>query len=164
MDEQERIYAAISMTLCELATARHYAPPLECAAFAKGQVPSGHTQAECVEALSRSAQFWSSYSGYLREIPQLCFAFRRWSDIDVAKEIYRNITAEKLALVRFLTEREKNAVATQRSWAHANQGLQDIVQALQTTSTWLSGHSDTVTTAINRNLQSVRKVFDQCAL
>lgn len=37
------------MTLCELATARHYAPPLECAAFAKGQVPSGHTQAECVE-------------------------------------------------------------------------------------------------------------------
>lgn len=106
-------------------------------------------------ALSRSAQFWSSYSGYLREIPQLCFAFRRWSDIDVAKEIYRNITAEKLALVRFLTEREKNAVATQRSWAQANQGLQDIVQALQTTSTWLSGHSDTVTTAINRNLQSL---------
>ena len=40
---------------------------------------------------------------------------------DVAKEIYRNITAEKLALVRFLTEREKNAVATQRSWAQANQ-------------------------------------------
>jgi len=40
---------------------------------------------------------------------------------DVAKEIYRNITAEKLALVRFLTEREKNVMATQRSLAQANQ-------------------------------------------
>ncbi|KAI5990736.1 hypothetical protein EDD15DRAFT_2278638 [Pisolithus albus] len=83
MDEQERIQAAISMTLCELATARHYAPPMECAAFSKGQQnhPSGHAQAACVEALSRSAQFWSSYSGYLRELPQLCFAFRRWLDV-----------------------------------------------------------------------------------
>lgn len=90
-----RIQAAISMTLCELATARHYAPPMECAAFSKGQQspPSGHVQAACVEytfvssasfrhsaahvslyydrALSRSAQFWSSYSGYLRELRKL---------------------------------------------------------------------------------------------
>lgn len=73
MDEQERIQAAISMTLCELATARHHAPPMECAAFSKGQQspPSGHVQAACVEALSRSAQFWSSYSGYLRELRKL---------------------------------------------------------------------------------------------
>ena len=40
---------------------------------------------------------------------------------DVAKEIYRNITAEKLALVRLLTEREKNAVAIRQSWEQANQ-------------------------------------------
>ncbi|KAI6104174.1 hypothetical protein F5141DRAFT_988224, partial [Pisolithus sp. B1] len=108
MDEQERIQAAISMTLCELATARHYAPPMECAAFSKGQQSpsSGHAQAACVEALSRSAQFWSSYSGYLRELPQLCFAFRRWLDVDIAKDVYRNITAEKLALLKFLNERE----------------------------------------------------------
>ncbi|KAL4073485.1 hypothetical protein J3A83DRAFT_4228864 [Scleroderma citrinum] len=143
------------MTLCELATARHHVPPLECAPFAKGQVPSDHTQPECVEALSRSAQFWSSYSGYLREIPQLCFAFRRWSDIDVAKDIYRNITTEKLALVRFLTEREKNAVATQRSWVQANQDLQGILVTLQSTSSWLRGHSDSVITALNQSIQSL---------
>lgn len=73
MDEQERIQAAISMTLCELATARHYAPPLECAAFSKGQQrpPDSFAQSACVEALSRSAQFWSSYSGYLRELRKL---------------------------------------------------------------------------------------------
>lgn len=78
-------------------------------------------------------------SGDHGSLAQLCFAFRRWSDIgvfrlglgldyifislgaDVAKEIYRNITAEKLALVRLLTEREKNAVAIRRSWEQANQ-------------------------------------------
>ncbi|KIJ15313.1 hypothetical protein PAXINDRAFT_114956 [Paxillus involutus ATCC 200175] len=76
MDEQERVQAAISITMCELATARHYSPPMECAAFARGgykpssplSSPSAQAQARCVEALSRSAQFWSSYSGYLREM------------------------------------------------------------------------------------------------
>ncbi|KAJ7637056.1 hypothetical protein FB45DRAFT_742661, partial [Roridomyces roridus] len=53
-DEDERVKAAISMTLCELATATHHAVPLECKSF--------------TVALSRSAQFWSSYSGYLREV------------------------------------------------------------------------------------------------
>ena len=54
-------------------------------------------------ALSRSAQFWSSYSGYLREmracspdicvicylstvviLAQLCYAFRRWNEIGLS--------------------------------------------------------------------------------
>ncbi|EGO03540.1 hypothetical protein SERLA73DRAFT_45709 [Serpula lacrymans var. lacrymans S7.3] len=71
MSENERIQGAISMTLCELATARHHSPPLECSAFADSRIPfvsTSHVQGDCVEALSRSAQFWSSYSGYLREI------------------------------------------------------------------------------------------------
>ncbi|KAI6132380.1 hypothetical protein EV401DRAFT_2253975 [Pisolithus croceorrhizus] len=156
MDEQERIQAAISMTLCELATARHYAPPMECAAFSKGQQSpsSGHAQAACVEALSRSAQFWSSYSGYLRELPQLCFAFRRWLDVDIAKDVYRNITAEKLALLKFLNEREKDAVTTQQFWVRTNQELGVILRALQTTSDGLQDRSDLISTAINGNLQS----------
>ncbi|KAF8552486.1 hypothetical protein OG21DRAFT_1416066, partial [Imleria badia] len=119
MDEQERIQAAIGMTMCELATARHYLPPMECAAYAKvghKHSPTPQGQARCVDALSRSAQFWSSYSGYLREIPQLCFTFRRWIDIDTAKDIYRNVTEEKSMLVRFLIEREKGSKTTQELW------------------------------------------------
>ncbi|KAF8189975.1 hypothetical protein K438DRAFT_1592842 [Mycena galopus ATCC 62051] len=83
MNEDERVRAAISMTLCELATATHHSIPLECASFAVDSEPA-QVQGDCVDALSRSAQFWSSYSGYLREVrkyPQLCFAFRRWNDI-----------------------------------------------------------------------------------
>ncbi|EDR09726.1 uncharacterized protein LACBIDRAFT_319136 [Laccaria bicolor S238N-H82] len=70
MDEDERINAAISMTLCEIATAKHYSLPLECRPFSpEGKDPRDpRTRSECVDALSRSAQFWSSYSGYLREI------------------------------------------------------------------------------------------------
>ncbi|EKM56544.1 uncharacterized protein PHACADRAFT_92028, partial [Phanerochaete carnosa HHB-10118-sp] len=102
MNEEERIRAATSMTLCELATANHW-PPLECAPLAVDDPSSGHPSRSsldsCVGALSRSAQYWSSYSGYLREarerdflidvskmaqlryVAQLCYAYRRWHDI-----------------------------------------------------------------------------------
>ncbi|EIN08791.1 hypothetical protein PUNSTDRAFT_67835, partial [Punctularia strigosozonata HHB-11173 SS5] len=77
MTEDERTRAAIHLTLCEINTARHISYPLECAPFSPESLASqdvskdakeGAPQARCVEALSRSAQFWSSYSGYLREI------------------------------------------------------------------------------------------------
>ncbi|KAK0192303.1 hypothetical protein F5146DRAFT_928132, partial [Armillaria mellea] len=73
MGEDERVSAAISMTLCELATAKHLSPPLECAPFSSENTPlyspkNDDTQGKCRVTLSRSAQFWSSYSGYLREV------------------------------------------------------------------------------------------------
>ncbi|KAJ6499552.1 hypothetical protein C8R47DRAFT_957777, partial [Mycena vitilis] len=69
MNEDARVRAAISMTLCELATATHHSLPLECESFtADSDASSARTQGGCVDALSRSAQFWSSYSGYLREV------------------------------------------------------------------------------------------------
>ncbi|KAF9028175.1 hypothetical protein BDZ89DRAFT_1015250, partial [Hymenopellis radicata] len=111
MDQDERVSAAISMTLCELGTAKHLSPPLECSQYAVNADRSNRRdQGNCVEALSRSAQFWSSYSGYLRDVPQLCFSFRRWHDIasDTARDIYRNITQEKITFLRFLTMREKD--------------------------------------------------------
>ncbi|KIP09911.1 hypothetical protein PHLGIDRAFT_66656, partial [Phlebiopsis gigantea 11061_1 CR5-6] len=103
IDENARIKAAIAMTLCELATANH-SPPLECVSFTDdNEIADGRPRLPlntCVEALSRSAQYWSSYSGYLREIPQLCHAFQRWHDIDVARETYRNATLEVAELLR----------------------------------------------------------------
>ncbi|KAK0204036.1 hypothetical protein DFS33DRAFT_855273 [Desarmillaria ectypa] len=121
MDEDERVAAAISMTLCELATAKHLSAPLECAPFSSEHTPlysqrHDDTQGKCVEALSRSAQFWSSYSGYLREVPQLCFSFRRWHDIDTARDIYSNITQEKVALLRYLSQRQHAEHAHMSAW------------------------------------------------
>ncbi|KAH0834925.1 hypothetical protein J3R83DRAFT_10609 [Lanmaoa asiatica] len=159
MDEQERIQAAIGMTMCELATARHYLPPMECAAYAKVghklSLPTPQAQARCVDALSRSAQFWSSYSGYLREIPQLCFTFRRWIDIDTAKDIYRNITEEKAILVRFLAEREKGSRTTQQRWEKTAEDMGDILEALRLASNGMKDTSDMLTMTILKNSQSL---------
>lgn len=73
---------------------------------------------------------------------------------DIAKDVYRNITAEKLALLKFLNAREKDAVTTQQFWMRTNQDLEVILQALQTTSNGLQDRSDLISTTINGNLQS----------
>ncbi|KAI0372102.1 hypothetical protein BV20DRAFT_143358 [Pilatotrama ljubarskyi] len=131
--EDERVTAALSMTLCEIATAEQQSPPMECISFqivgGDGQPrPSfGGSPGKCVEALSRSAQYWSSYSGYLREIPQLCFAFRRWNDIDVAKELHRNSTLQSLALLQHLTDRE---IALAQTIDQSNRLAEDMLVTL----------------------------------
>ncbi|KAH9933912.1 uncharacterized protein B0H18DRAFT_605898 [Fomitopsis serialis] len=61
------------MTLCELSTANHHSPPLECSAFsteprASQSAVRGESHRSCVEALSRSAQYWSSYSVSARSL------------------------------------------------------------------------------------------------
>ncbi|KAI9444265.1 hypothetical protein H4582DRAFT_1807497 [Lactarius indigo] len=69
MDADERVKAAISMTLCELRTAEFHSIPLECEVFLEEGASGGRaSHGICVEALSRSTQSWASYSGYLREI------------------------------------------------------------------------------------------------
>ncbi|KAJ4474387.1 hypothetical protein J3R30DRAFT_3508479 [Lentinula aciculospora] len=115
MNEDERVGAAISMTLCELATAKHHAPPMECELFSarlhRNSGPNSRemdpdSQGDCVNALSRSAQFWSSYSGYLREVPQLCFTFQRGNDIDNAKDIFQNISLNQELFLQTVVDRE----------------------------------------------------------
>ncbi|KAJ7669043.1 hypothetical protein B0H17DRAFT_1087224 [Mycena rosella] len=135
MNENERVKAAISMTLCELATATHHSIPLECASFTvDSDVSSTQIQGACVDAFSRSAQFWSSYSGYLREVPQLCFAFRRWNDIDTAKDIYKNSTIETMNLIQLLLAREKQDLAGKKRWdAHLSE-LEEVATRLKTMS------------------------------
>ncbi|TBU23634.1 hypothetical protein BD311DRAFT_67517 [Dichomitus squalens] len=111
-DEDELVKAAISMTLCEIATAKHTSPPMECAPFESDSngmyALHAESSGQCVLALSRSAQYWSSYSGYLREVAQLCFAFQRWNDIDVAKELYKNASIQTTDILRYMADREKH--------------------------------------------------------
>ncbi|KAF8952961.1 hypothetical protein BDZ97DRAFT_1874919 [Flammula alnicola] len=120
MDEDARVKAAISMTLCEVATAKHHSLPLECRPFSLDDTYTRKDISRKCKAnasLARSAQFWSSYSGYLREVPQLCHAFRRWNEIDLARDIYYNATVEKIALIRFVVDREMASVKHSEDWA-----------------------------------------------
>ncbi|KAF4616333.1 hypothetical protein D9613_008634 [Agrocybe pediades] len=130
LDEESRVNVAISMTLCEIATAKHHSVPLECVSYsvdrAHDPAPSPQVQGECVDALARSAQFWSSYSGYLREVPQLCHAFRRWNDIDLARDIYYNTSVEKMAFIKLVAQKEKNSEKLTSEWIKRAWELQDL--------------------------------------
>ncbi|KAJ3873624.1 hypothetical protein F5051DRAFT_117703 [Lentinula edodes] len=131
MNEEERVVAAISMTLCELATAKHHAPPMECDMFSARLRASGprdgfsdeqeefevDIRGNCVNALSRSAQFWSSYSGYLREVPQLCSTFQRENDIDNAKDLFRNISLNQELFLRMVVDREHANIIHSERWS-----------------------------------------------
>ncbi|KIO27824.1 hypothetical protein M407DRAFT_22996 [Tulasnella calospora MUT 4182] len=135
-DEGERVRMAISMTLCELETAAHAAIPLECLDFSHGanirtSENQSATQAVCVAALSRSPQHWSSYSGYLRDVPQLCFAFRRLNDIDTAHLIQRNTSIEALNLLILLRGREETESKRQQQVKSTMDAMEIMQRALQ---------------------------------
>ncbi|KAH7924701.1 hypothetical protein BV22DRAFT_1120007 [Leucogyrophana mollusca] len=169
MGEDERVQAAIAMTLCELATARRHAPPMECGDFTGGRIPlpvgSAHqAQGECVEALSRSAQFWSSYSGYLREIrkfslpsgnPNYVTLFEDgWTLVDVAKDIYRNITLEKVSLIRIILNREKISKTNIQGWEHSLRAFRDDLSTLHATTDKIQATSDAMATVLGDRIHS----------
>ncbi|KAI0674450.1 hypothetical protein C8Q78DRAFT_1014830 [Trametes maxima] len=162
--EDERVKAALFMTLCEIATAETHSPPMECIPYqltrgAPHVHHIGSSHGQCVEALSRSAQYWSSYSGYLREVPQLCFAFRRWSDIDTAKDLHRNSTVQSLALLRHLDNREK---VFERALNRSNaliEGMHAVLDQLHTSSVAINGVPDIVSQQLRLTLSEMNHVF-----
>ncbi|KAF9652408.1 hypothetical protein BDM02DRAFT_3109427 [Thelephora ganbajun] len=81
---------------------------MECRSVSQKATVTPADRRHCVEALARSAQSWSSYSGYFRESTRMCYAYQQLNDIDLAKDIYQNITEEKLRLVQFLLRREQS--------------------------------------------------------
>ncbi|SPO28174.1 uncharacterized protein UTRI_04611_B [Ustilago trichophora] len=109
MHPSERMLALL--TICDL-RASNQSIPWECEA-AQNSADVFRTEeatlGSCVEALSRSNRYWSSYSGYLREIPQMCFAMQRWKDTDRARDLYKAATHEKIALLRFWRQNVQDA-------------------------------------------------------
>ncbi|KAG7091971.1 hypothetical protein E1B28_008360 [Marasmius oreades] len=164
MMEDERVRAAISMSLCELATAKHHSIPMECASFTINQPSSTSTagsQGECVSALSRSAQFWSSYSGYLREIPQLCFTFQRWNDIDVARDLYHNITLEKLMFIKLVQEREKEGKVNAETWKLGIAELFKTASYIRNVSQRLDARFELQGHEVNKNLLKAVNILER---
>eukprot|EP00835_Amoeboradix_gromovi_P001583 NODE_75_length_23373_cov_0.434261.p4 type:complete len:513 gc:universal NODE_75_length_23373_cov_0.434261:11228-9690(-) len=79
---EEKIGFAIELTLCELKTAS-LDPPLECIQL---------NQDKCVNALSRMPQWWTSFSGYIKETVLMCYSVRYMIEKEELTDIYRNIT------------------------------------------------------------------------
>lgn len=63
----------------------------------------------------------------MRELPQLCFAFARLADQDVAKEIYHNVTEEKRALLSILKQHlQRSAEVTEEHLAKNEKDRKDM--------------------------------------
>ncbi|KAG8814542.1 hypothetical protein FRC17_001085 [Serendipita sp. 399] len=157
-NQRARVNAAIHLTICELKTAEHVTVPLECTEFT-GSSRQGRSDGAkaCVEALYRSPQFWSSYSGYLRDIPQLCFAYRRWHEIDTAKNFYRNATIEKIAVLKLMQRRQLQLSEQESRMSLRLNDMEVIEDKLRLSVTSLGARSDVLLSS----LQAVISETDQ---
>ncbi|PIL27641.1 hypothetical protein GSI_10793 [Ganoderma sinense ZZ0214-1] len=151
-DENARVRAAISMTLCEIATGEHASSPLECESFrSDSNHPYGkdlETGRKCVSALSRSAQYWSSYSGYLREV-------------NTAKEAHKNTTREAINVLRYLIEREKRMEQTQED---SRSIVVAVLEQIQASSATLNVASAAVSGTLRRVLNEILEQFSAVIL
>ncbi|BGP14803.1 hypothetical protein JCM10213v2_002758 [Rhodosporidiobolus nylandii] len=110
------------MAMCEIRTAEGGKLPREC----------------LNRALSRSPQYWSSYSGYLREIVSTCSAFRRWADVELAKDLNEGSARRMCAFVEELRESEWAREGREVDKAATGRKIQQDLDALLASLTSLS--------------------------
>ncbi|EPQ30978.1 uncharacterized protein PFL1_01167 [Pseudozyma flocculosa PF-1] len=142
----DKSLAAIRLAACDLTSALQPLP-LECSGILDAEANASQvgeqSLSSCVQALSRSPQAWSSYSGYLRDVPQICFALRRWHEIDTARDLYRAAAQDGASLrevVRRHHDRQEEALesfqASLRSFDEVqrreNEALISLVASLDT--------------------------------
>lgn len=155
---------AIALTKCELATAR-LKTPLECEGISLQSAQGGdgwkiphadsetsdtdHSLAMCVEALSRSSQFWSTYSGYMREASQLCFTLNQAAEINFAKDVYRNITMEKQAILKLMkANAESIASKSQKDAKHYQRHHEELKLVYESIFSLLEASLESVSMAL----------------
>ncbi|KAF7349200.1 RING finger protein [Mycena sanguinolenta] len=147
MNEDERVRAAISMTLSLRLKARENAWSsnyfsaeffdfnTRIAAHSPGAPNFGRvTRAICAKFASSISLRFCSAADRSSLLAQLCFAFRRWNDIDTAKDIYKNSITEMSAIARAILAREQVDVEAKRRWDTEISGLQDVAIRLKTVS------------------------------
>ncbi|GAA6027854.1 hypothetical protein JCM8097_001749 [Rhodosporidiobolus ruineniae] len=162
--DQLRSELAARMALCEIGTSEGAKVPRECEDWEKG-MKRGKV-ASCVEALSRSPQHWSSYSGYLREIITLCSAFRRWADVELARDLHGSTAKESAAFVDELREYERKRAAagatedakrarSMEVLTNALSSLTSLASQLSTSSATHSADLDSVTSALRTTTKAL---------
>ncbi|KAK6458309.1 Tht1-like nuclear fusion protein-domain-containing protein [Scheffersomyces xylosifermentans] len=86
IDPRQRKISAVKMTICEFQETG-IAYPDVCVAF-----PTDYDYAECISELEKTPQYWTTFSGYYREVSNICYE----ESIPFEKEqiitLYSNIT------------------------------------------------------------------------
>ncbi|BFZ56586.1 hypothetical protein PYCC9005_003633 [Savitreella phatthalungensis] len=96
LDEHAKARFAIELTLCELNLARAD-PPNSCL-----QLDSTDQVATCIAELETRPQFWTSFSGYFRDVIRMCHVARRDVELRIALETHENLTKSASNLARIL--------------------------------------------------------------
>ncbi|ORX76208.1 hypothetical protein BCR32DRAFT_304069 [Anaeromyces robustus] len=86
LDDNKKMEYAVELTLCEL-TSANISVPTECRHDQKNR-----SMAKCVENISRYSQLWTSYSGYFKDVVNMCYAIRYPLERNLLQNIHRNIT------------------------------------------------------------------------
>ncbi|ORX50387.1 hypothetical protein BCR36DRAFT_404494 [Piromyces finnis] len=86
LDDNKKMEYAVELTLCEL-TSANISIPTECQNNYKTR-----NMAKCVETISRYNQLWTSYSGYFKDVVNMCYAIRYPLERNLLQNIHRNIT------------------------------------------------------------------------
>ena len=129
----DKICFAIKLTLCELEMAEDV--PRECMSSCT------YNPYPCVRALETRPQWWTSFSGNLRDAALLCHAARHEVEKDQLLDLYRNVSSLQSELFQGLQkehERFKDAltkeVETMQDKTHIVKfGLDDLGQQMDET-------------------------------
>ncbi|EMR08223.1 hypothetical protein PNEG_03392 [Pneumocystis murina B123] len=92
LHEAEKSAFAVKLTLCELGTA-HAEVPAAC-----------HQESleKCVKELETRPQWWTSYSGYFRDVTRMCYVARTEVEKDQLLALHRNLTYAQMTMLRNL--------------------------------------------------------------
>ncbi|KAJ3137558.1 hypothetical protein HDU90_001961 [Geranomyces variabilis] len=121
LGEEKKITYAVYLTRCEIATAS-IPIPRECEPHAVDVDVYA-----CVEILSHVPQLWTSYSGYVREVVNMCFAAQYENHRDTVEQLFNNVTAHQISSYRLLRRQHKDM----ESWHNQQMRRLTKVEQLQ---------------------------------
>ncbi|KAI8907503.1 hypothetical protein DFJ77DRAFT_181475 [Powellomyces hirtus] len=121
INEREKITYAVHLTRCEISTASIPIPP-ECQREA-----TDLDVYACVEILSRVPQLWTSYSGYVREVVNMCFAIQYENHQNTVERLFNNVTMHQISSYRLLRRQHMDM----ENWHNQEIGRLARVESLQ---------------------------------
>ncbi|KAH8552718.1 hypothetical protein BGW37DRAFT_528124 [Umbelopsis sp. PMI_123] len=116
---------AIALTKCELETANHSLPPVCAGATTEQEL------LQCVASLAQIPQWWTSYSGYLRQVVSMCYAMRHSIERDIMERLHRNITVNQLINYDILRQQQNDLILRQKKEQDSMQRIQCLQNKIE---------------------------------
>ncbi|KAI7868288.1 hypothetical protein BDF14DRAFT_1795060 [Spinellus fusiger] len=127
VSESTKIKYTLMLTLCELSTASMKAPR-ECRDI---DSCTDKQAQQCVMKLATSPQTWTSYSGYFRDVEQMCFAIRYPIEKDLLEKLRRDIAENQIKNFGLLREQQAQMISWREEEMRNFEVIHDAQKALR---------------------------------